>query len=113
MDNSKIMNDLLFVFIRYGHFNRLPVLYGLVNVLKKKFMILFLDSEDVMTVISLQIPDMRGIGAEGILVDNNLQMRMIFTEFLQKPSDGVALTIHFFLAVLLSDYFRAERNNNF
>jgi len=66
--------------IRQGQLNGLTAFYRLLNVLKEKFMVSLFDPENIMTVILLKVLNMRRIGAERILVDNNFQVRMILTE---------------------------------
>ena len=51
------------------------------------------------------------VGAEGILVDNELQVRMVLPQFAEKPPYGITFTVHFGLAVLFPDGFRGQDNH--
>ena len=74
-------------------------------------MISGLGREDVAEIMGHQILDVRGVGAQAILGDDDLQMRVFPPEIGDKASGGVPLAIVFGGAVLPSDEFRAERQH--
>lgn len=101
----------LAVFVFEHELDNLVVLCCLVNMLKKKFVITLFHAQNIVHVMLLQVFDMRGIRGQGILVDDKLQVRMILAQFAQHSADGIAFAVHFGGTILLSDNFRAQRNN--
>ncbi len=77
----KIVVNVLLLLISYGQFNGAALFDSLLNILKEKFMVSFFDSKDIMTIMLFKILNVRRIGTQGVLVDNNLQMGMILAEF--------------------------------
>lgn len=61
-----------------------------------------------MQNIGLKILYMRCVGTQGILIDNELQVWMVLTQFADKTSDCVTFTVHLGLAVLFSDGLRRQ-----
>ena len=68
----KIVVDILLLLISHVKFNGFAFFDSLVNVLKEKFMVTFFDSENIVTIIPFKILNMRRIGTQSILIDNNL-----------------------------------------
>ena len=100
-----------FILFRYGQFRYITIGNGSVYVLEKKFMVSRFYAQDLVEVIGLKIFNMGTVRAETILVDDELEMGMVLTQFAEKTSYGITLTIHFCLAVLFSDGFRGQNNH--
>ena len=59
----------------------------------------------------LQIADMRGVAAQGILGDDHRQVGMVLAEAVEPAAGGVAFAVVLGLAVLPLDRFRGQRDD--
>ena len=76
----KIVVDVFLLLISHDQFNSIALFDSLINVLKKKFMVTFFDSEDIMTVMLFKILNVRRIvePRESSLIITPLISRAVF-----------------------------------
>ena len=101
------------VLFGYSQFRDISIGNGIVNVLEKKCVITFFCSQDIMEIICFKVFNVGTVGTQTILVDNELQVRMVLAQFAEKTPYGITFTVHFCLAVLFPDGFRGKNNHLF
>jgi hypothetical protein len=111
IDETKAVPSVHLLTVRQHQVRDLSPLGRLVDLAEHKSVITGLGREDITKIMAHQILDVRGVGAQAILGDNDLQMRMLTAEIGHKASGGVALAIVFGGAVLPPDGFRAQRQH--
>jgi len=68
----------------------------------------FFEAKDEVASVLNEVPDMGSIGAEAILGQDDLQVRVVLPEFFEPSSTGVALTVVFVVAVMFEDGLRGQ-----
>ena len=68
-----------------------------------------LDSQDEMAAGRLQVADVRRVAAQGVLGDDDRQLRMVLTETLQPAPRRVAFAVVLAVAVLALDHAAQAR----
>ena len=81
----------------------LALLDGGVQTCGKVCVISFLEAEDEVASVLDEVPDVGSIGTETVLGDDGLEVRVVFSEFLEPSSAGVALTVILVVTVVLED----------
>lgn len=76
-------------------------------------MISFLEPQNEAASMLDEVPDVRSIGAEAILGNDDFQVRVVFSEFFEPSSTGVALTVVLVVTVLVEDRLRRQGNDLF
>ena len=102
-----------FILFRYGQFRDISIGHGIVYVLEKKFVVPLFYAQDIVEIMASRSSICGTVGTESILVDNELQVRMVLTQFAEKTPYGITFTVHFGLAVLFFDGFRGQNNHFF
>ena len=81
------------------------------QVLEQKSVVAWLDADDVVRAGTAQVVQVRGVGAEGVLDDDNGQVGMLLAKVLQPAAGGIALAVVLGVAVLVDDRFGRQRND--
>lgn len=77
-------------------------------LVEEKAVITGLDREEIVQIMAFEFLDVRGIGAQGILGDNDLQMRMLAAQVRKEALGGIALAVILGRAVLPADHLRTQ-----
>jgi len=94
-----------------GHHFDLLGLQTLVELRKQVLVVGAFDTEDEMTVGSLEVADVRGVGTEGVLGDDDRQPGMVLAKPLQPAAGRVALAVVLGLALLSLYGFGSQRHD--
>jgi hypothetical protein len=82
-----------------------------IHLIEEMTMISLLGPQDEVVAVLAQILDMGRVGAEAILDDHTLEVRMFPPELGQKAPGGLALAILLLAAVLLDDHLGTKRDH--
>ncbi len=94
--------------IDLGEVLGLPGGVGVPEMLEQKGMVAGLDAEDVVYVGIAQVAQMRSIGAEAVLDDDDGQVRMLLAKMFQPTAGGVTLAVVLGVAVLVDNRLGAS-----
>ena len=107
---KEMVNPWILLILDFVH-GGLAVVDRFGDAAEEKGVIALFDSEDKMAVVLLEIPDVWSVGAQAILDDDHLEMRMIYSEFAQPTPAGIAFTIVFGVPVLVADGLGRQRDH--
>ena len=75
-------------------------------------MVALLGPKDIVQSVVLQELDVRSIGTQAVLGEDELEVRVVLAEFNDKPFGGMAFTIIFVSNIVFHDRFRHQRNHD-
>jgi hypothetical protein len=84
-------------------FNGIAFFDGLVETCGKVGVISLLESEDIVESVLDEVSDVGSIGTEAVLGHDGFEVRMLFSEFGEPSSAGVALTVVLVVPVMVED----------
>lgn len=102
MDEQETTLDLCAGLTLLEHLS-LPLPHTLIDLLEQSLVIPRFDPEKEVAMGVTQVANMRRVAAEGILGDDDGQVRMLAAETLQPTACGVAFAVVFALTILVLD----------
>jgi len=81
------------------------------QILEQERVIAWLDADDVAGAGRAEVAQVRGVGGQGVLDDDDREVGMLLAELFEPAAGGIPLAVVLGLAVLLDNGLRGQRDD--